>query len=49
MTDWLYLEVNAWSVGEVLYRDESLAYIASRKTGLPVVQLYRRIQNPESV
>lgn len=48
MTEWLYLEINAWSVGDSLFRDESLAYIASRKTGLPVVQLFKRIRNPEA-
>lgn len=45
---WLYLELNAWAVGDVIYRDEHLANVASYKTGLPVVQLYKRIRNPEA-
>ena len=47
MIEWLYIELNAWAVGSVIYTDESLAHIASRKTGLQVIQLYRRIRNPE--
>lgn len=49
MTEWLYLEANAWAVGSVVYTDENLAQIASRRTGLQVVQLYRRIRTPESL
>lgn len=47
MAKYLYLEANAWMVADVVYTDEQLAMAAARKAGVPAVQMYRRILNPE--
>lgn len=47
MTRYLYLEINLWQVGDVTYHDWTLALAASQRERKEVVQLYRRIENPE--
>lgn len=47
MNKWLYIPVNKWMVGAVVYHNEVLAIAAARKFNEPIVQLYRQLLNPE--
>lgn len=47
MNKWLYIPVNAWMVAGVTYANESLAIAAAQRFGEPILQLYRKIQNPD--
>jgi hypothetical protein len=47
MNRYLYLEINLWQVGDVTYHDWTLAVAAAQRERKEVVQLYKKIYNPE--
>ena len=47
MSRYLFLEVNKWMVGDVVYHSWTLALAAAQREGIDPEQLFRRIENPE--